>query len=254
MITRPTSDIDIAPLAIPMAKFGSFFRRLFTSLISEDHDSDPFPASHPRKSIVIISPSTPPLPASVARTTLPPVTSRSCSASPRLPYRTMTKQTTLGADSDPRVDHVNKPVLPKTHNVINRRLSAPLIIHTGPHHPRQCSTTIVDECDEDALISPLQRLSLSSATGSSPAYHSYTINSLGTSAADSPRADLYLSSSNSINLPSSLNTISPASGRCFVVAQLSMTREKRAARLFVTRINNRDKGGVREKRSILIHY
>ena len=204
-----------------MAKFGSFFRRLFTSLVSEDQDSDPFPSAQSRKSIVIISPSTPPLP---GRPALHPVTSRSCSASPRLPSHPMTKQKTLGADSEPGAEHV-RPVLPKTHKVINRRLSAPLIIHTGTYHSRQRSSAIVDECDEDALISPLQRLSLSSTTGSSPAYQNYMSNSLGTSAADSssasPRNDLYLSSSNSINLPSSLNTISPASGRCLLLISRS---------------------------------
>lgn len=199
-----------------MAKFGSFFRRLFTSLVSEENDSPIFPSTQSRKSIVIISPSTPPLFPNKCSTH----GSRSCSTSPRVAYRTVTKQATLQMES-----HRYPSTKPKSSN---RRLSAPLIIHTSIHHSPRSSggpvaASALDESDEDALISPLQRLSLSSTTGSTSTHPTYSINSRGTSAAGSanasPRTDMHLplmnlSPSNSIHLPSSsLNTISTASGR-----------------------------------------
>ena len=75
-----------------MAKFGSFLRRLFTSLVSDESDDVPiYSPRQSRKSIVIISPSTPP-PAPVTRK---PPPARSCSTSPRFAYRTVTKQSTI---------------------------------------------------------------------------------------------------------------------------------------------------------------
>lgn len=197
-----------------MAKLTSFFRRIFTSITSDEE----YPTSESRKSIVVIPPLTPP--SIISPKKLPPNTIRSCSASPRPANRSMIKQTTIQIDSNHGNSHLNflSSNLPKS---TNRRLSAPLIIHTSIYH-RQHRSAIVDETTEEALISPLQRLSLSSTTGTS-VYHNNSVHSLGTSATGSanasPRNDVHslslnLSPSNSINLPSSLNNISPASGMC----------------------------------------
>jgi len=199
-----------------MAKLASFFRRIFTSVTSDDD----YPSSQSRRSIVIIPPLTPPL-ISTTKTAfqIPTNTSRSCSTSPRPSSRTMIKQTTIQIDSNTGNSHMKflSSNIPKTSN---RRLSAPLIIHASTFH-RQHRSAIVHESTEKALISPLQRLSLSSTAGTTVC-HNNSVHSLGTSATcsanASPRTDAHSSSfnsspSNSINLPSSLNNISPASGR-----------------------------------------
>ncbi len=205
-----------------MAKLTSFFRRIFTPITSDD---DYPSSSDSRQTIVIVPPLTPP---SVSTTKpisqLTVNTTRSCSASPRPIIRTMTKQTTIQVDSNHGNLQLNS-VSSNIHKSTNRRLSAPLIIHastTHHHHFRQHRTAVVDESIEEGLISPLQRLSLSSTTGTY-IYNNSSVNSLGPStvgsANASPRNDVHsssvnLSPSNSINLPSSLNNISHASGRC----------------------------------------
>lgn len=200
-----------------MARLTSFFRRIFNSIVSDDE----CPSTESRKSIVIIPPLTPP-PIRTAKPISPIInnTSRSCSTSPRPTNRGMIKQTTIQADDEDDNTHLNL-VRSNIHKSTNRRLSAPLIIHASTHHYRQHRSAVVDESGEEALISPLQRFSLSSTTGTS-VYQNNSVNSLGTSAAGSanasPRNDVHssslnLSPSNSINLPSSLNNISPASGR-----------------------------------------
>jgi len=191
-----------------MAKLASFFRRIFTSITSDDNCS----SSDSRRSIVVIPPVTSPI-------VLTTNNSRSCSASPRPSSHTMIKQTSIQHDINHGDSHVN--CLPSNiRKPANRRLSAPLIIHGSIH--RQHRSAIVHESTEEALISPLQRFSLSSTTGTS-VYHNNSINSLGTSAGGSanasPRNDAHslsfnLSPSNSFNLPSSLNNISSVSGRC----------------------------------------
>jgi hypothetical protein len=133
----------------------------------------------------------------------------------------MAKRTTIQVDNQNGSGHMNL-ILSNMHKPINRRLSAPMIVHASTHHYRQHRSVVVDESFEEAvLISPLQRLSLSSPTGTFP-YQNNTVNSLGTSAAGSanasPRHDVNsssfnLSPSNSFNLPSSLNNVSPTSGR-----------------------------------------
>ncbi|UJR20775.1 hypothetical protein I4U23_023889 [Adineta vaga] len=202
-----------------MAKLSSFFRRLFTSLTS-DVDNSSSIVSDGRKNIVIIPPPTP--------TYIPKRTSghsnvrisRSCSPTPRPQYRAITKQTTIHIDHCHN-ENSNVNLLPSnTTKAVNRRLSAPLIIHASTHYyQRKHRSAIVDENLEEALIFPLQRLSLSSTTGTS-IHHNTSVHSLGTSIGSpcpSPRHDiqspsLNLSPSNSINLPSPLNNISSASG------------------------------------------
>ena len=188
-----------------MAKFTSFFRRIFTSLLSEDECSS---STDARKNIVLI----PPLPSSSNNNSSNIQTTRSCSASPRL----LTKQTTIQHDNHRVRTQIN--FMPRS---TNRRLSAPLIIHTSIH-PRQQRSNIVDGTTEETTEPPVQRLSLSSTTGTTSVCHNSSVHSLGTSAADSastsPRHDMHFSSlnlspSNSINIPNSLNNFSPASGR-----------------------------------------
>ena len=202
-----------------MAKLTSFFRRIFNSIVSDDE----CPSTESRKSIVVIPPLTPPsIPTAKPISPIINNTSRSCSTSPRPTNRAlMTKRTTIQVDNQNGNAHMNL-LLSNMHKPTNRRLSAPLIIHASTtHHYRQHRSVAVDESSEEALISPLQRLSLSSPTGTSP-YQNNNVNSLGTSAAGSanasPRHDVNsssfnLSPSNSFNLPSSLNNISPTSGR-----------------------------------------
>jgi hypothetical protein len=198
-----------------MAKFAIFFRRLFTSFNSDDDEISSSSIPDTRRSVIITPSVLTPLP--ISKTTTPN-TSHSCSASPRPAHRTITKQTTIQIDSYNNGNPNSNLLLSNTYKY-NRRLSAPLIIHASTHHRKQRSA-IVDESTEEALISPLQRLSLSSTTGNS-VHHNNSVNSLGTSIGSvnaSPRIDphsmsLNLSSSNSINLPSSLTNISPSSGR-----------------------------------------
>ncbi len=215
-----------------MAKLGSFFRRLFISFTSDDDDYSPPPPVPPpsssssispsRKHIIILPPLTPRLESKTIISQMNPITSRSCSSSPRLSYRPITKQTTIQIDNTNRENSTVNFLSSQKTKSTNRRLSAPLIIHVSTRHHRQYRSAIVDESLEEALIFPLQRLSLSSTTGTS-VHHNNSVNSLGTSVGGSPSASprndahsqsLNLSSSNSFNLPSSLNNISPASGMC----------------------------------------
>lgn len=179
-----------------MAKVTSFLRRIFTSILPEDD----CPSTDSRRSLVIMPPLT-------STTHIP--TARSCSASPR----TITKQATIQLDNYRVRSQMN--LIGKS---TNRRLSAPLIIHASIH-PRQHRSTIVDESTEETTLSPFQRLSLSSTTGTASIHPNSSVQSLTTStagsASTSPRHDLNFSSlnlspSNSINLP---NNLSPASGR-----------------------------------------
>ncbi|CAF0984922.1 unnamed protein product [Rotaria sp. Silwood1] len=202
-----------------MAKLGSFIRRIFTSFTSDnDCSSSPIPDS--RKSIVVISSLTPSSQSSVPTTTklsqLTAHTSLSCSTSPRA----ITKQTTMQIDSNKNGNSNSNFLSSNINKCINRRLSAPLTIHASAHHHRQYRSAIVDETIEQALISPLQRLSLSSTAGTSAYNNNNSVNSLGASGGsvsgspynDAHSSSLNLSLSNSSFLPSSLNHISSTSG------------------------------------------
>jgi hypothetical protein len=200
----------------PMAKLGSFFRRIFTQNSSDGHSSSSVLTTEPKKTVLIIPPSSP---------SKLPITSRSCTVSPRPSSRMVIKQTTIHHDNNINETSNTNFLSSNTYRINDRRLSAPLIIHSSTYHGQYRSTT-VNESIEEALISSLHRLSLSSPTATT-AHPSNSINSLGTnsigSACASPRPDvrsasLNLSPSNSLILPSSLsnnlvNNISPASGR-----------------------------------------
>jgi hypothetical protein len=201
-----------------MAKFGSFFRRLITSFTSDDDYSSSTIPPESRRSVVIIPTVT--------------TTSRSCSTSPRPTFRSITKQTTIQVDNI-KNGNSNSNFLSSNTYKPNRRLSAPLIMHASTHQHRKQRSGIVNESIQEALVSPLQRLSLSSTTGNSLNYNN-SVNSLGTSVGSvnaSPRnephsSSLNLSPSNSINLPNSLTNISTLSGRllekffCFIYLTL----------------------------------
>lgn len=207
-----------------MAKLGSFFRRLFTSLTSDNEcSSSTIPDS--RKSIIIIGPFTPPPPKLSQTDTAPAATqtfqltantTQSCSVTPRV----IVKQRTIQIDGSGNENLKPNFLSSTTNKCCNRRLSAPLIIHASTHQYRPHRSAVVDETVEQALISPLQRLSLTSNTGNSVC-HKNSITSLGTSpgsVSGSPNHDahsssLNLSSSNSNFLLNSLNHISPTSGR-----------------------------------------
>ncbi|CAF1298493.1 unnamed protein product [Adineta steineri] len=212
-----------------MAKLGSFFRRLFTSF-NTDVDcpsattttTSSSSITYCQKNVIIIPPLTPPL---ISKPTISYVNlhpSRSCSTSPRPQYRVITKQKTLHIDRNNNGNSKSNFLSSNTTKSTNRRLSAPLIIHASTHLHQKHRSAIVDQNMEEALIFPLQRLSLTSTTGTSVHHHHHnnSVNSLGTSAGSpcpSPRFDVHssslnLSPSNSINMPSSFNNISPASG------------------------------------------
>ncbi|CAF1122397.1 unnamed protein product [Rotaria sordida] len=207
-----------------MAKLGSFIRRLFSSFTS-DNDCPSSPTLDTRKNIVVISSLTSSSQSSVptATTIIKPSqlishTSRSCSTSPR----SIIKQTTMQIDSNKNGNSNSNFLSSNTNKCINRRLSAPLIIHASTHHHHHnlYRSAIVDETIEQALISPLQRLSLSSTAGTSIYNNNNSVNSLGASGGSisgSPHNDVHssplnLSLSTSSFLPSSLNHISSTSG------------------------------------------
>lgn len=183
-----------------MSKLTTFFRRIFTSLTSDD---DSPTSSDSRRSVVLIPPASSPSQTKV----FPPQTSYSCSPSPRSTTRVMIKQTTI------QIDHINDNHSPTNSSsyprkINNRRLSAPMIIHASTIHPfRQQRSPVVSETTEEELISPLQRLSLSSIN------YNNSVHSLGQSgscsASASPRNDAHLSPSNSINI----SNFSPTTGR-----------------------------------------
>lgn len=217
-----------------MAKLGSLFRRFFTSLTS-DNDCSSSPLSSPsapvaRKSIVLIqtpTESSSSKSATLSITTTKTVattcqldtkTSQSCSTSPR----TMTRQPIIYTDSHSSESQNSNFLSSYTNKNVNRRLSAPLIVHASTQHQRSHRSALLDQTVEEALISPLQRLSLSSSTGTSACNKNNSVNSLGASGGsisgslhnDVHSSSLNLSLSNSALSPSSLNHISPTSGRC----------------------------------------
>ncbi|CAF4120661.1 unnamed protein product [Rotaria socialis] len=223
-----------------MAKLGSFFRRLLISIASDnDCSSSSSSSSVPvsQNNVVAVQPLTKrsstksdTITITTTKSQLTTNISQSCSTSPHA----MIKQTTAQADSN-RNESPNLNLLSSnTNKCFNRRLSAPLITHASIHHSRLYHSGVVDETIEQALVSSLQRLSLSSTTGTTTAYnnnHHNSINSLdasgGGSVNGSPHNDahsssLNLSLSNSIFSPSSLNHISSTSGGCTPPTQFAI--------------------------------
>ncbi|CAF0897379.1 unnamed protein product [Rotaria sp. Silwood1] len=190
-----------------MAKWGSFFRRLFTSTSSDNQYSSSSSSSlksESRKSILVMSPLSP---SKSTKSPLTTKTNQSYSASPRSSPRTMIKQITLNPDNRNKTLHSNflSSDVDKTNM---RRLSAPLIIHTSTHHHPQYSSTIVNESTEEALLSSLQRLSVSSSTTTTAcpnnSFHSLGINNEGSTSPLS-RPDVRSASLNLSLSPSSLS-------------------------------------------------
>ena len=217
-----------------MAKLGSFFRRLFSPNSSDLQNSSPSLPHEPRQSLLSCSPPKVLAPAGNEMLT------RSCCTSPRLPTQTILKQTTINIDSTEESASSNF-LSSNTSKINDRRLSAPLIVHTSNHTHSQYHSTPVNETTEEALISSLQRFSLSSTTGPTAVQGNQSLGpSRSGSISTSPRADvrsasfnLSPSNSNSLILPSSLsnnllNNISSASGRLRAVqfSVLSCSRDK----------------------------
>jgi hypothetical protein len=203
-----------------MAKFGSFFRRLFSPNPSDDHKSSSALTPESRKNVVIIPPSSP---SSLPISKLTTMTTRSCTTSPCV----VPKQTTLNVENTnetSKSNYLSSDII----KVNIRRLSAPLIIHTSSHHHPQYPSTIVNESTEKALLSSLQRSSLSSSTTTTTAHPNHSIHSLitsspgggggGSSGSSSSRPNVRSASFNLSTSPSSLsnnlvNNISSTSGR-----------------------------------------
>ncbi|CAF3528373.1 unnamed protein product [Rotaria sp. Silwood1] len=190
-----------------MAKWGSFFRRLFTSTSSDNQYSSSSSSSlksESRKSILVMSPLSP---SKSTKSPLTTKTNQSYSASPRSSPRTMIKQITLNPDNRNKTLHSNflSSDVAKTNM---RRLSAPLIIHTSTRHHPQYSSTIVNESTEEALLSSLQRLSVSSSTTTTAcpnnSFHSLGINN-ESSTSPLSRPDVRSASLNLSLSPSSLS-------------------------------------------------
>ncbi|CAF0928221.1 unnamed protein product [Rotaria sordida] len=194
-----------------MSKLGSFFRRIFSSTSSDNQCPSPS-----LKSEFEDVPVNAPLSSSKStKSNLTTKTTQSCSTSPR----TVIKQQTINTDN--RNESSNSNFLSSHVDKINmRRLSAPLIIHTSTRHHPQYSSTIVNESTEQALLSSLQRLSVSSSTtttaGPNSSIHSLGIND-GGSTSPLTRPDVRSVSFNLSLSPSSLsnnlvNNILPTSG------------------------------------------
>jgi len=209
-----------------MAKFGSFFRRLFTPNSSDDRNRSSSLTSESRKSVLIIPPSSSSSISSTSKLTT--MTTQSCSTSPHM----VIKPTTLNLDNTNKTSNSN--YLSSDISKANiRRLSAPLIIHTSANYHSQYPSTIVNETTEEALLSSLQRSSLSSLQRSSlsssittTAHPHHSIHSLatgsggggGSSGSPLSRPDVRSASFNLSTSPSSLsnnliNNIPSTSGR-----------------------------------------
>ena len=204
-----------------MAKLGSFFRRLFTPIISdESNPSSLSSTSESQKKDVVITPPPPPsIPSipSIAKPTT--INIQPCSTSPRA----VTKQTTLNADSINETSKSN--YLSSDINKTNlRRLSAPLLIQTSAHPHSQYPSTIVNEITEEALLSSLHRASFSSSNTTTNAHPNNSVHSLaansggGSSACLLSRPEIRSASFNLSTSPSTIsnnliNNISSASGR-----------------------------------------
>lgn len=153
-----------------MAKLGSFFRRLFTAIASDEPTpSSLSSSSESRKTGVLITP-----PSSTSQTTI--INTRSCTSSPRA----VAKITTLIANSRDEISKSNY-LSSDIHKPNIRRLSAPLLIQTSAYPHSQYPSTIVNEITEEALLSSLQRASFSSpipTTTATTTYPNHSVHSL----------------------------------------------------------------------------
>ena len=198
-----------------MAKLGSFLRHLFPTLTSADDQTSSFSNVPSRKSIVIISPSTPPLSSDRLKPIgMKSLTSKSCSSSPSQIHRATSKQ----IDDHERIANGNQ-FLSDAHKLLDRRVSAPLIHHISNYFARQCPSEGLTPTDEEALMSALPRKSTYSNTGRTLDTRSSLGSATGSIGASS-HEDEHSRSTNSSqtnhsNLPSSFNTISSVSGRFF---------------------------------------
>lgn len=214
-----------------MAKLGSFFRRLFSPSADMTSPTTPLHVESSPKLVVFPS-SAMTSEAKISKALEVTNPSRSSSPCPSTAH-TMIKQTTVtvdGSETSPRSNFLSS----HTQKTNDRRLSAPMIIHTSVPSHQPFQPTVVDETTEEALISSLQRFSLSTPTATSSSValpttmqsnHSLGPSRSGSISASLQRPDtrsasfhLSPSPSNSQILPSSLsnnllNNVASASGR-----------------------------------------
>jgi hypothetical protein len=155
-----------------MAKLGSFFRRLFTPITSDDPNPSSLSSTlESQKSDVPIIPPLPPSISLAARPTT--ISTQSCTISPNV----VTKPIILNADKIHETSKSN--YLSSDINKTNiRRLSAPLLIQTSARPHPQYPSTIVNEITEEALLSSLQRSSFSSSITTTTAHPNHSVHSL----------------------------------------------------------------------------
>ena len=198
-----------------MAKLGSFFRRLFTPLISDESEpSSETSIGEIKKTGMKITPPPPSTPQ------LATINTRSCT----------TTTTTTPSNADSKRETSKSNYLSSDINRPNiRRLSAPLLIQTSGHPHPQYPSTIVNEVTEEALLSSLQRASFSSSIPTTTTCTNHSVHSLTATNSTGGGGDssgCFLSRpevrSASFNLPTSsssisnnniVNNISSASGR-----------------------------------------
>ena len=202
-----------------MAKLGSFFRRLFMPITSDESIPPPETSiGEIQKTGMLIIP-----PSSTPQTTA--INTRSCATTPRA----ISKQTPLNADSKHETTKSN--YLSSDINKTNiRRLSAPLLIQTSTHPHPQYPSTIVNEITEEALLSSLQRASFSSSIPTTTICPNHSVHSLSTNSGgggggggssgcllsrpEVRSASFHLTTSpSSISNSNLVNNISSASGR-----------------------------------------
>jgi hypothetical protein len=210
-------------IEILMAKLGSFFRRLFSPSADMTSPTSSLPVESQPKLLVFPSSSMSTKGTISNALEVKTSSSSSRSVSPRsATTHTVVKQTTVnndGSESRPSPNFLSS----HTNKTNDRRLSAPMIIHTSApsyyqqqqQQQQELHPAIVDETTEEALISSLQRFSLSSASAATMTIQSN--NSLGPSRSgsisialqrpDVRSASFHLSPSpsNSLILPNSLS-------------------------------------------------
>ena len=216
-----------------MAKLGSFFRRLFSP--SADMTSPTSSLTVESSPISLVFPSSSASKVMICKPI--EIISQSSNVSSRsTPTHPMIKQITVNINGNGESSSTNF-LSSHTNKTNDRRLSAPMIIHTSITSHQQFHSTVVNESTEEALISSLQRFSLSTPTTTTTptstiitpttiqSPHSLGPSRSGSISTSLPRPDvrsasfhLSPSSSNSLILPTSLsntllNNISSVSGR-----------------------------------------
>ena len=143
-----------------MAKLITFFRRLFSTISSDDHSSSLSSlTSEARKNALILSPLSPSMSTKTSKLSIMPIQLSSQSSL----HTMMTKQTTINTNNINETSNSNFLSSDILKNNIHHLIASP-ILHKLTYHQSQHSATIVNECTEEALFSVLQYSSLPSST------------------------------------------------------------------------------------------